>query len=235
MICDPYALVIAAAIAWASLAALRARRGDPPGATDAVVFLLLWIPFDLRWFCELYCGPHGDHGYELWALYVTTLGIVGWGVLRAYPALGLKLPGARDLCWGMAALVAFGAIAIPVGAWTGFLRWNPRLPDVAQAVLQLVGIALFVALPEELYFRGIMQSGLAQRLKRPVLALLLTSLAFGLMHWNNAGELREQLIYCGLAAVAGVFYGIAFRYGRGLGPAILCHTAVDWVWISFLR
>ena len=68
---DPYALVIALSTTWAVLKALRSVRQTEPGPTDVLAWLLLWIPFDLRWWNEVYAGPGGQYGYQVWAVYVT--------------------------------------------------------------------------------------------------------------------------------------------------------------------
>ncbi|MCA8925465.1 MAG: CPBP family intramembrane metalloprotease [Planctomycetes bacterium] len=90
-------------------------------------------------------------------------------------------------------------------------------------------IALTIAFPEELFFRGVLDRGLELRWKRPWLALLVSSFLFGLMHWNNRKDLADQITYLGLASLAGIAYGLAFRKG-GLLSAIFLHALVDWVW-----
>ena len=57
---DPYALVIVLGTALAVLSALRGIRHTAPEATDVLAWLLLWIPFDLRWWNQLYAGPGGQ-------------------------------------------------------------------------------------------------------------------------------------------------------------------------------
>ena len=59
---DPYALAIAVGAAITVLAALRGVRQADPNATDVLAWLLLWIPFDLRWWNQLYAGPGGQYG-----------------------------------------------------------------------------------------------------------------------------------------------------------------------------
>ena len=64
--------------------------------------------------------------------------------------------------------------------------------------------------------------------------MVLASLAFGLMHWNNRPEFNEKVMYCVLASVAGLGYGLAFRYG-GLFASVMTHTSVNWIWQVLLR
>jgi uncharacterized protein len=101
-----------------------------------------------------------------------------------------------------------------------------------RAVGGLAVLLFTVALPEELYFRAILDAGLRRRLG-PVASLLLSSVLFGLMHWNNRSRLEDQLEYLLLATIAGLFYGLTFRKA-GLWAAVLCHALVDVVWKAVL-
>ncbi len=240
---DPYWLVIALAAATAPILALRLDRS--PGRLTALgllVWLCWWIPFDLRWAGQLWLGPPGL-GYAAPSLLVTALGLLAFGVV-ARPDAGadetdpLRPPTPRDLGVGLGMLVALGVIVIPLGLVTGFLK-TPHAPDgtfdevTAQLVLKLIGIGITVALPEEVYFRAVLDAGLRTRL-RPLPSLALSSVLFGLMHWNNRPDrLNEQLAYLLLASIAGAFYGLAYRRG-GLFAAVLCHTLVDVIWKAVL-
>jgi membrane protease YdiL (CAAX protease family) len=233
---DPFAFTIVCVLAVSSVLALRQVEKGKPGLTavDLVVWLVLFVPLDLRWSYTLW-PKHHEGAYAFWAVAVAYLAALGWGGERALPSLGHRPPVLRDLGVGFAALLGFGAIAIPVGLATGFLhRPSAQHFDVGRSLLEAVGIVITVALPEEIFFRGVLDGGLKPLFKSPWASLAISSLAFGLMHWPRSDDLRERLIYASLAAVAGVFYGLAFRVGRGLPAAVLCHTAVDWVWHEFL-
>ena len=231
---NPYALVIAVCTALAILSALRNTRGTAPGATDVLAWLLLWIPFDLRWWNQLYAGPGGQYGYEVWTAYVTGVALLGWGLCRRSPTLGIRAPRARDVLVALCALLVLAALVIPPGLLTGFLRWNPAPPTLLQGAGLFGGLALTVALPEELFFRSLLQTWCERWTGRRWLGLAIASLAFGLMHWNNRSDIPEQLIYCALASAAGLAYGLSFRYG-GLFAAVMTHSAVNWIWQVCLR
>jgi uncharacterized protein len=91
---------------------------------------------------------------------------------------------------------------------------------------------LFVAIPEELFFRGILQNVVETRLGRTP-ALILASILFGLSHYHRGGTFDPRYIL--LAAIAGIFYGRAWRARHQLLAAILTHTAVDVVWSTWFR
>jgi membrane protease YdiL (CAAX protease family) len=235
---NPYSVAIVAAGAGAAVYALR--DGVPPGrlgAAGLAVWLLLWIPFDLRWYrgsgghMELFLSGKG--GYALCSLLVTALGILSFGVVGRQRQ-GLGPPERLDWAKALVLLLVYGAIAIPVGLGTGFLSFEPNMGP-GKAVLVALGLALTVALPEELFFRGILDTGLRRTIKAPWLSLAISSFAFGLMHWNNRDDPTEQLLYLGLATAAGVFYGLAHRWTGRLFAAVLIHTLVDLLWIGFFR
>jgi len=237
---DPFAFAIVCALSLSSVGALRTvEKGKPGlGPVDAIVWLALFVPLDLRWSYSLWPGSPADtHGaYEFWAVAIAYLAALGWTGERDLPGFGLRAPTPRDLGVGLLALVGFAAIAIPIGLGTGFLaRPHAEGFEPGRAALEAVGLVLTVALPEEIFFRGVLDQGLRATVKSEAGSLALSSLAFGLMHWPRSDHLSEKLTYVGLAAIAGVFYGLAFRRGRGLPAAVFCHTAVDWVWAEFLR
>jgi membrane protease YdiL (CAAX protease family) len=230
---DPYVLAILAVTTWAALATAAAAReaGGAFGAADVAVLLLLWVPFDLRFIDQMFPGPP-DAAYDWWSVYVVVVAVLAFGRLRELPGFDYRLvPRARDLAVAVAALLAFGAIAVPIGVATAFLRFPPSTPPTFAAAARL-GPALFltVALPEEVLFRATLQAGLERRLGRPRLALVLASLAFGLTHWNNAELAAEKVVYVALATVAGAFYGMAYRRGGSVLAPAICHALVDLCW-----
>ncbi|MGE0707112.1 MAG: CPBP family glutamic-type intramembrane protease [Planctomycetota bacterium] len=233
---DPwsFAILVLAAIAVTLTGGELRRTG--PGLTGPalLLWLAMWVPFDLRSYRALWLGPPGLD-YAVFALWITTLAALAFGALPEDERLGLRLPGLRDLGHGLGWLLAFGALAIPLGLGLGFLKPNVGL-DAASTVLAFLGILLTVALPEELFFRGVLDARLQASLPgRPWASLLASSSLFGLMHWNNAGSLRERLAYVFLATIAGGFYGLAYRRSGGLWAAVLAHTLVDVLWKLLLH
>ncbi len=171
--------------------------------------------------------------YNWWAIALTVAGVLGWHAFRGLPGFGYRLtPRRKDLGVALVLTVIFAAIVIPIGLAIDFLQFPPsQAPQWSAVVAAFVGLFLTVALPEELFFRGILLHGLDQMLRRRWLALLLSSLAFGLMHWNNAGDLTTKIAYVALATLAGVFYGLAYRRsGNNLLAPVITHTLVDLIW-----
>ena len=73
-----------------------------------------------------------------------------------------------------------------------------------------------------------MQDLLERRLGRTP-ALLLTAGLFGLSHFNKRAD-HFNWQYVLLAALAGVFYGRAWRRDRRVGASAITHALVDTVW-----
>ena len=142
------------------------------------------------------------------------------------------MPNLRDVKIGLLTLLAFGAIAIPLGIALGFLKRAPSLArfDAGQAALSLWGYVFMVALPEEVFFRGVLDRGLQATLRSKWASLAASSLLFGLMHWPRRDKLSEKIAYGVMATVAGLFYATAFRRSGGLPAAVICHAGIDWVW-----
>lgn len=76
-------------------------------------------------------------------------------------------------------------------------------------------IGVIAGSAEEIFFRGYMQTRLAQRL-RPGLAILLTSVAFGLLHL--------EWIHATLALALGLYLGWITELAGSALPAITCHV-----------
>ena len=231
---DPYAAAIFGVGAYAALGALSQLKPGQPGLTwvDGAIWLLLWIPFDLRWNYDLWFGPEGFN-YSWWAVAISVMAVIGWGSLRGLPNFGYRLaPRWSDLGWALLFTGIFAAIVIPIGLAIDFLAFPPsQAPALGAVLAAAVGIFLTVAIPEELFFRGVLLHGLDQMAERSWGPLLLSSLAFGLMHWNNAGDLSTRIAYVALATLAGIVYGLAYRRsGNNLLAAALVHTLVDLIW-----
>jgi membrane protease YdiL (CAAX protease family) len=125
---------------------------------------------------------------------------------------------------------AFFVIALAFGFSTGFIHYNGK-PDFLKLAGASVGIFVFIGLPEELLFRGLFQNLLTQKLKRPLLALIIASVVFGLTHVNNGPA--PDWRYVVLATVAGFFYGRAYFTCRNLMAAAVIHALVDATWVTF--
>jgi membrane protease YdiL (CAAX protease family) len=122
----------------------------------------------------------------------------------------------------------FGISAIPIGLITGFIKPSTALPSLLEIAGRGIAIFLFIALPEEILFRGVIQRYLERVLRWAQLpTLILSSVIFGAAHLNNPPNVGYYFI---LATLAGVFYGRTFLHTGKVVPAAIVHLLVDWMW-----
>jgi membrane protease YdiL (CAAX protease family) len=154
-------------------------------------------------------------------------------VIRRLEGIGYRLLPSRDtLLIGAREWLYFAPFGVGLGLALGFIRFYPRVPSASLAVTGILVTFLFIAIPEELFFRGFLQNMLESRFGRRA-ALVFTSLLFGLSHFNKGARFNWRYVL--LASIAGVFYGRAWRERRQLLASVITHTAVDVVWSLWFR
>ncbi len=126
------------------------------------------------------------------------------------------------------------AIAIPVGVLLA-PRWLAFVPAESGsslgAGLSAMAILVPAALWEELFVRGYAYAVVRERLG-PVVAIGITSLVFGWMHYVNQGaSIRAVLIVC----LAGIFLGVLREATRSLYATWAAHLAWNAVLVVLLH
>jgi CAAX protease family protein len=201
---------------------------------DVVVTLALWLPLDFRWMRDVWPWPGNTLAYSLNSLLATSLGVFLFVCVRRLDQVGYEYQFARtDWLIGLRNFFLFVPIAIPIGLYTGFIALSKHFAPPWQIALSVLGIFLFIAIPEELLFRGIIQNLLEKSWLGSVPALIVTSLIFGASHLNNGP--RPDWRYFLLASIAGLFYGNSYQRTRKLLAPAIVHTLVDAVWRGFFR
>jgi len=223
-------LLLPMAVSWllyrASVAD-PAQRGD---WRDFLVLAVLGLAVDLRWF-EPAWPPHLAVFNKMLLL---DTGIYGFLAIRRLQGVGFDLRlRLSDLRIGGRELLLYAPAAIALGLSLGFLHFHAYIPTVPHAVLGWVFTFFFIAVPEELFFRGWMQNLLEHRIGQRW-ALFTTAILFGLSHFNKRA-LHFNWRYVVLAALAGIFYGRAWRQERRVGAAAVTHASVDTLWSLWLR
>ncbi|WP_353070290.1 CPBP family intramembrane metalloprotease [Tunturibacter empetritectus] len=211
----------------------QAQQVDPDQTgtwRDYFVLITLGLAVDLRWF-EPAWPPHLAVFNKMILL---NAGIYGFLFIRELSGIGFDLRiRLRDFAIGLREWALFTPIAIALGLSLSFLHFHPHWPRLSQLAGTYLFTFLFIAVPEELFFRGWLQNLLERRLGRTQ-ALLLTSALFGLSHFNKRA-LHFNWRYVLLAAIAGIFYGRAWRQDRRVGASALTHTTVDTLWSIWFR
>ena len=197
---------------------------------DFLVLAVLGLAVDLRWF-EPAWPPHLAVFNKMLLL---DAGIYGFFAIRRMEGVGFDLRlRLSDLRIGGRELAIYAPLAIALGLWLGFLHFHAYVPAMSHVVLAWVFTFFFIAVPEELFFRGWLQNLLERRVGRRS-ALLTTAVLFGLSHFNKRA-VHFNWRYVVLAALAGVFYGRAWRQERRVGASAVTHASVDTLWSFWLR
>jgi membrane protease YdiL (CAAX protease family) len=98
-------------------------------------------------------------------------------------------------------------------------------------VLTFFAILWVVALAEEFFFRGFLQQLLTRGLHSQIAALLVTSVLFGLVHlpFRHFPNWRFAIV----AALAGLFYGLAYIRAHSVRACMVTHALVVTTWRVF--
>jgi membrane protease YdiL (CAAX protease family) len=251
LLCVPYLLVSVSrgtfSWAWFALYAVlpvviatlldgsdRTRSGGFKCWPEFLILALLGLAVDLRWF-ERAWPPHLSAFNKVLLL---DAGIYGFIVIRRLDGVGFDLRLRwRDLAIGLREFLFFAPLALGLGLWLRFLHLHPFGANIPAVSLKFAAAWIFtfflIAVPEELFFRGWLQNLLERHVGRE-LALLATAILFGLSHFNKRAA-HFNWRYVLLAAVAGIFYGRAWRHDRRVGASAVTHATVDSVWSLWFR
>jgi membrane protease YdiL (CAAX protease family) len=227
-----FALYAALPVAIAALMA-RAARVDPEQCTswrEFVVLAALGLAVDLRWFESAWPAHLAIFNKVL----LLDAGIYGFVLLRELGGTGFDLRlRQRDLTTGLRETAFYVPIALAVGLSLGFLHLHSVWPGLTPIAGAWIFTFFFIAVPEELFFRGWVQNLLERKLGRTA-ALFVTAALFGLAHFNKRTTFFNWR-YVLMAAIAGVFYGRAWRRDRRVGASAVTHATVDAIWSLWLR
>jgi hypothetical protein len=198
---------------------------------DWLALALLGVSVDLHFFDKAWPIP-GLTGLSKLAF--VDAGLYGYLVIRPIGGIGFDWrPRLRDVGIGLREFLFFTPIALVLGLATQFLHIHNTPGSLAQFAASWLFTIFFIAMPEELFFRGLLLN-LLERSIGTRWALAITAILFGLAHFNKRTTFFNGR-YVMLAAIAGVFYGRAWLDRRRLLSASVTHATVDTVWSIWLR
>lgn len=219
--------VAVASLLWQARSADTAQRGN---WRDFLVLAVLGLAVDLRWFE----GAWPAHLALFNKVILLDAGIYGFIIIRQLEGTGFDLRfRPSDLGNGLRELAWYTPIALALGLAIGFLHLHAEWPGLLPIAGAWLFTFFFIAVPEELFFRGWLQNLLERRVGRTP-ALFVTAILFGLSHFNKRA-LHFNWRYVLLAAVAGVFYGRSWRWQRRVAASAITHASVDAIWSLWLR
>jgi membrane protease YdiL (CAAX protease family) len=221
--CALYA-ALPVAIAWVLGRAAIADPEQRGNWRDAIVLLTLGLAVDLRWFERAW--PSGLTG--LGKLLLVDAALYGFLAIRRLRGAGFDF----HLRWsdwrtGLRELVFFMPFVLGLGMALGFLHPHGYALRLSM-IPTWIYIFIFIAVPEELYFRAWVQNLLERRMGRRT-ALAITAVLFGLSHFNKRSA-HFNWRYVLLASIAGIFYGRAWRERRRVPASAITHASVDAIW-----
>lgn len=224
-----YAL-LPVAIAALMLDARRVNQEQRGNWRDWLVLIGVGLAVDLRWFEAAWPAHLAVFNKVL----LLDAAIYGFMAMRRLDGVGFDLRlRLRDLGFGLREFCFYAPAAILLGLAMGFLHAHALWPSWQQLGGAYLFTFFFIAVPEELFFRGWIQNLLERRVGRGW-ALGITAVLFGLSHWNKRTT-NFNWQYVLLAALAGVFYGRAWRRERRVAASAITHATVDTVWSIWLR
>jgi membrane protease YdiL (CAAX protease family) len=175
--------------------------------------------------------PPGLGGFP--KLMMANVALYAYLVVKPVEGVGYDLrPRMDDLKYGLREFLFYAPIVLPLGFLLGFLRWHGGSPRLWVAPAAWTFTFFFVALPEELFFRGLVQNLLERHVGRRR-AFWLASVLFGLSHFNKGAAFNWRYVL--LATIAGLFYGRAWLAQRRLFASSITHATVDTVWSIWFR
>lgn len=121
----------------------------------------------------------------------------------------LMLPVVAALAWW----IGYGKFHPPGASWIG-------MPVIV--LLNFFGALWVVSLGEEFFFRGLLQQWMVGWLRSEWAGLIATSILFGAVHLPRGAFPNWRFAL--LAAVAGVFYGLAFRQASSIRASMVTHA-----------
>ncbi|HEX8710914.1 MAG TPA: CPBP family intramembrane glutamic endopeptidase [Terracidiphilus sp.] len=247
LLCIPYVLVTApagdfhwrwfalysllpvaiAVLLWHAAQADTEQRGN---WRDFFVLAILGLAVDLRWFEAAWPA----HLAVFSKILLLDAGIYAFLAVRQLDGVGFDLRlRLSDLGIGLREVAFYTPIALALGLALGFLHTHAVWPGFAAIAFAWLFTFFFIAVPEELFFRGWLQNLLERRIGRYP-ALFLTATLFGLAHFNKRAA-HFNWRYVLLAAIAGIFYGRAWRSRQRVGTSAVTHATVDSIWSLWLR
>ena len=224
-------LLALAGIPLGIFAIVPVRRRERLNWQDAVALLSIVIPV-------LFGETRGIWNVPVNLDFMTRVFLIAVGawsflILRGVKGAGYEFRySAAILRDALISLAGFTVIAIPLGFVLKFIAWNPQWHGAKQFVFDGLTIFLFIAIAEELLFRGLLQNLLEGSLGSRHWSQGIASVLFGLTHIRHAPFPNWRYVI--LATIAGWFYGRAYRKQRCLVASATTHALVDTIWRTWL-
>jgi membrane protease YdiL (CAAX protease family) len=197
---------------------------------DYLALLAVALIIELHVFASAWPVP-GLSGLE--KLLFVDIVLYEYLVVRTNIQVGFDLRARiSDLITGLREFAFYAPVALILGLSLGFLHLHKLTVDPAAIGAGWLFTLFFVAIPEEIFFRGILLNLLEKKIGTRA-ALLVSAVIFGLAHFNKRAVFNWRYVI--LATIAGIFYGRSYLANRRILSAGITHATVDTVWSIWLR
>lgn len=142
------------------------------------------------------------------------------------------IPTQHEWIAGVQYFFYFVPVGFPLALWLGVAHLNFTGFVFWKTLAVFFGALWVIALAEEFFFRGLLQQWLANWTSRPYFALAVASLLFGAAHLPFPAFPNWKM--AAVAAVAGWFYGMAYRRTGSIRSSMVTHALVVTVWRTLL-
>jgi membrane protease YdiL (CAAX protease family) len=229
-------VAIAAAYTLGPVLLVIPAVGAKPGSLqDYLATLAIFLPLKLRWLNGLWPYPGARIGYVATMLLAINVALATFLFVRQLDGIGYNIVWDRDAAVLVGIHFALlAAIIIPLGTALHFIKFDPTAAHWKSLPADALGIFLLTAWPEELLFRGLLQTCLSRNLSSEASGWIGASVIFGLAHITNNGVFPNWR-YALLATIAGIFYGRTWRKTGSIFPAAIVHALVDTTWHLLFR
>lgn len=147
----------------------------------------------------------------------------------------LRYPDREALIW----ILVTGIVVAPILATAFFVAPDAvtvadvGIFDLAYRILAAVAIGLWTGIVEEFLLRGVVLSILGHQWHWPG-AILVTALAFGLLHQGGGETVTATALYVGITTVAGILFGLIVVLTGNIWNAVAFHATWNAVFAGFL-
>jgi uncharacterized protein len=148
------------------------------------------------------------------------------------------IPSRKEWLTGFRYFIMMLPVIAPAYWALGLVKLRPHPNGVPLTVLLGIGTFLLVlwvvALSEEFFFRGLLQQWLEDWTGSRNAALIVASLLFGCAHLGFH-RIFPNWRWAIIAAILGIFCGLAWRTSRSVQAAMVTHALIVTVWQVFLQ
>lgn len=107
----------------------------------------------------------------------------------------------------------------------GYVKFEAKIPSFIQ--LWIINNLFFTCFSEEIIFRGIIYNKIKEITQKKSLALFLSSIVFGILHFKGG------IIYVTLSTITALIYGLTYQKTNKILCSVIVHFGLNLVHIIF--